>query len=61
MPGETVTGYKLTQLGLFVPTDYKPAPQKWAPCPPDIRQRLRELRAEFAAKAAAPKRAGMRY
>lgn len=56
-----MTGFKRGQLGLFVPADFKPAPAKWAPCPPDIRARLAELRQEFAAKAAAPQRGRMRY
>lgn len=49
------------QLGLFLPTDYRPKPPTWAPCPPHIRDKLRALRDEFAKRAAAPQRGGMRY
>lgn len=61
----TPQGFKQTQMGLFVPESYRPPPQTWAPQPPAIRQRLAELRAEFATKAAKGKAAralgGMRY
>lgn len=38
------------QLGLFLPSDYKPLKRQHlgAPCPPDIRARLAALRQEFA-------------
>lgn len=44
---------KRGQLGLFLPTDYRPAPARpaWSPCPPAIRAKLQALRDEFAARA----------
>lgn len=58
-------GFTQRQMGLFLPRDYQPARPKWAPCPPDLRAKLRALRTEFAerasARAAAAKKGGMRY
>ncbi|MCM3565938.1 hypothetical protein [Hydrogenophaga intermedia] len=52
-----MTAWRLSPVGVLIPTTYRPSGQARsapAPCPPAIRERLRELRAEFA------KRAGMR-
>ena len=53
------------QLGLFLPTDYRPTPHTGAPCPAAIRDKLRRLRDEFAQRAAAAQaraaRGAMRY
>jgi len=54
-------GFVQRQMGLFLPRDYVPARPTWAPCPPDIRDKLKALRAEFAARAAASTRGRMRY
>lgn len=46
--------WRTSTSGVLVPTYYRaPTPAKpAAPCPDAIRQRLRELRAEFASRAA---------
>lgn len=49
------------QLGLFLPADFKPAPQKWAPPTPEQREKLANLRAEFAQRAARPTPGRGRY
>lgn len=44
--------WRTSTSGVLVPTYYRaPTPTKpAAPCPPAIREKLRQLRAEFAAK-----------
>lgn len=49
-----MTAWRLSPVGVLVPTTYRPAGQSRnaaAPCPPAIRAKLAELRAEFAKRA----------
>lgn len=44
--------WRSTSAGVLVPMQYRPSSHKpAAPCPPAIREKMAELRAEFAQRA----------